>query len=149
MATITVLGKLGKDVEVKNVNGTTLAKFSIAENVGFGDKQVTIWYDVSLWGKQAESKLIDYLNKGTQVHVSGEFSQREYNGKQYNGIRVYDLKLCGGKQEAQPQQAQPPQQPKPTYAKNPAPQQNSYKPQNGGGELDDDLPFAPIHYSLT
>lgn len=108
MATITVLGKLGKDVEVKSVNGTTLAKFSIAENVGFGDKQVTIWYDVSLWGKQAESKLIDYLNKGTQVHVSGEFSQREYNGKQYNEIRVYDLKLCGGKQEAQPQQAQPP-----------------------------------------
>ena len=148
MATITVLGKLGKDVEVKSVNGTTLAKFSIAENVGFGDKQVTIWYDVSLWGKQAESKLIDYLNKGTQVHVSGEFSQREYNGKQYNEIRVYDLKLCGGKQEAQPQQAQPPQQPKPTYAKNPAPQQNSYKPQNGGGELDDDLPFAPVHFLL-
>lgn len=146
MATITVLGKLGKDVEVKSVNGTTLAKFSIAENVGFGDKQVKIWYDVSLWGKQAESKLIDYLNKGTQVHVSGEFSQREYNGKQYNEIRVYDLKLCGGKQEAQPQQQAQPQQP--TYAKNPQPQQNSYKPQNGGGELDDDLPFAPVHFLL-
>lgn len=127
MATITVLGKLGKDVEVKNVNGTTLAKFSIAENVGFGDKQVTIWYDVSLWGKQAESKLIDYLNKGTQVYVSGEFSQREYNGKQYNEIRVYDLKLCGGKQEAQPQQ------PKPTYAKNPQAQPPA--------DLDTDLPF--------
>ena len=133
MATITVLGKLGKDVEVKSVNGTTLAKFSIAENVGFGDKQVTIWYDVSLWGKQAESKLIDYLNKGTQVHVSGEFSQREYNGKQYNEIRVYDLKLCGGKQEAQPQQAQPPQQPKPTYAKNPQAQPPA--------DLDTDFPF--------
>ena len=133
MATITVLGKLGKDVEVKSVNGTTLAKFSIAENVGFGDKRVTIWYDVSLWGKQAESKLIDYLNKGTQVHVSGEFSQREYNGKQYNEIRVYDLKLCGGKQEAQPQQSQPPQQPKPTYAKNPQ--------QTQAVDLDDDFPF--------
>lgn len=132
MATITVLGKLGKDVEVKSVNGTTLAKFSIAENVGFGDKQVTIWYDGSLWGKQAESKLIDYLNKGTQVHVSGEFSQREYNGKQYNEIRVYDLKLCGGKQEAQPPQAQPkPQQP--TYAKNPQAQPPA--------DLDTDLPF--------
>ena len=130
MATITVLGKLGKDVEVKSVNGTTLAKFSIAENVGFGDKQVTIWYDVSLWGKQAESKLIDYLNKGTQVHVSGEFSQREYNGKQYNEIRVYDLKLCGGKQEAQPQQPQ--QQPKPTYAKNPQAQPPA--------DLDTDIP---------
>ena len=136
MATITVLGKLGKDVEVKSVNGTTLAKFSIAENVGFGDKQVTIWYDVSLWGKQAESKLIDYLNKGTQVHVSGEFSQREYNGKQYNEIRVYDLKLCGGKQEAQPQQPQQqssytPKQP--TYAKNPQAQPPA--------DLDTDLPF--------
>lgn len=137
MATITVLGKLGKDVEVKSVNGTTLAKFSIAENVGFGDKQVTIWYDVSLWGKQAESKLIDYLNKGTQVHVSGEFSQREYNGKQYNEIRVYDLKLCGGKQEAQPQQPQQQQSsytPKqPTYAKNPQAQPPA--------DLDTDLPF--------
>ena len=135
MATITVLGKLGKDVEVKSVNGTTLAKFSIAENVGFGDKQVTIWYDVSLWGKQAESKLIDYLNKGTQVHVSGEFSQREYNGKQYNEIRVYDLKLCGGKQEAQPQPQQQssytPQQR--TYAKNPQAQPPA--------DLDTDLPF--------
>ena len=110
-----------------------MAKFSIAENVGFGDKQVTIWYNVSLWGKQAESKLIDYLNKGTQVHVSGEFSQREYNGKQYNEIRVYDLKLCGGKQEAQPQQAQPQQQPRPTYAKNPQ--------QTQVVDLDDDLPF--------
>ena len=137
MATITVLGKLGKDVEVKSVNGTTLAKFSIAENVGFGDKQVTIWYDVSLWGKQAESKLIDYLNKGTQVHVSGEFSQREYNGKQYNEIRVYDLKLCGGKQEAQPQQPSQQQSsyaPKqPTYAKNPQAQPPA--------DLDTDLPF--------
>ena len=132
MATITVLGKLGKDVEVKSVNGTTLAKFSIAENVGFGDKQVTIWYDVSLWGKQAESKLIDCLNKGTQVHVSGEFSQREYNGKQYNEIRVYDLKLCGGKQ--QPPQQQSSYTPKqPTYAKNPQAQPPA--------DLDTDLPF--------
>lgn len=133
MATITVLGKLGKDVEVKSVNGTTLAKFSIAENVGFGDKQVTIWYDVSLWGKQAESKLIDYLNKGTQVHISGEFSQREYNGKQYNEIRVYDLKLCGGKQEAQPQQQSSYTPKQPTYAKNPQAQPPA--------DLDTDLPF--------
>ena len=34
MATVTILGKLGKDVELKDIDGKRLAKFSIADNVG-------------------------------------------------------------------------------------------------------------------
>ena len=63
MANIQVLGKLGKNVEIKTVGQSTVAEFSLAETVGFGEKKQTIWYDCSLWGNQAKSSLIDYLNK--------------------------------------------------------------------------------------
>ena len=127
MATIVVLGKLGKDAEVKDVSGTALAKFSVAENVGYGDKKQTIWYDVNLWGKQASSGFVDYLKKGQQVQVTGELSTREYNGKTYLEIRVWDIKLCGGKPENSPQQQ--------------APQQQGYAQPKPQDDLDTDLPF--------
>lgn len=96
MAVITILGKLGKDVELKDVNGTALAKFSVAENVGFGDKKQTIWYDVSIWGKQAQSNFVDYLKKGQMVQVVGELTTREYNGKTYLEVRSFTCNLAGG-----------------------------------------------------
>ena len=131
MATIVVLGKLGKDAEVKDVSGTALAKFSVAENVGYGDKKQTIWYDVNLWGKQASSGFVDYLKKGQQVQVTGELSTREYNGKTYLEIRVWDIKLCGGKPENSQQQPAPQQQ-----------QGYGQQPQKTAPvDLEDSLPF--------
>ncbi|MDP3905138.1 MAG: single-stranded DNA-binding protein, partial [Methylococcaceae bacterium] len=50
----------------------------VANNVGFGDKQQTLWIRVAVWGKRAEGQLANYLKKGQQVFVSGELSQSEY-----------------------------------------------------------------------
>ena len=126
MATVTVIGNLGKDVELKDVNGKTVASFSVADKSGFGDNKQTNWYSVSIWDGLAKTNFVDYLNKGQQVMVVGELSTREYNGKTYLEIkRVYDIKLCG----AQAQQSKSQQT---------APQQQQPKPQ---AELDDDLPF--------
>ena len=126
MATVTVIGNLGKDVELKDVNGKTVASFSVADKSGFGDNKQTNWYSVSIWDGLAKTNFVDYLNKGQQVMVVGELSTREYNGKTYLEIkRVYDIKLCG----AQAQQSKPQQT---------ASQQQQPKPQ---AELDDDLPF--------
>ena len=136
MTTVTILGKLGGDVELKDVNGTALAKFSVAQNVGFGDKKSVNWFNVSIWGGQAKSNFVDYLKKGQMVQVVGELSTREYNGKTYMEVRSYSCNLAGSPQGGQPQ----------------APQQAQSKPQAqptaGGGtsDLDDDLPFAPIDY---
>ena len=71
MTTVTILGKLGGDVELKDVNGTALAKFSVAQNVGFGDKKSVNWFSVSIWGGQAKSNFVDYLKKGQMVQVVG------------------------------------------------------------------------------
>lgn len=139
MTTVTILGKLGGDVELKDVNGTALAKFSVAQNVGFGDKKSTNWFNVSIWGGQAKSNFVDYLKKGQMVQVVGELSTREYNGKTYMEVRSYSCNLAGSPQGGQQQ----------------APQQQGYaqpkpqaQPTAGGGtsDLEDDLPFAPIDY---
>ena len=132
MTTVTILGKLGGDVELKDVNGTALAKFSVAQNVGFGDKKSTNWFSVSIWGGQAKSNFVDYLKKGQMVQVVGELSTREYNGKTYMEVRSYSCNLAGSPQQAPQQQGYA--QPKP---------QAQPKPTAGGGtsDLDSDLPF--------
>ena len=135
MANIQVLGKLGKDVEIKTVDQSTVAQFSLAETVGFGEKKQTIWYDVSIWGKRAESGLIDYLNKGRELLVYGELTTREHNGKTYLKINASDVKLTQGtKENTGGQQSQPQNQ---GYAQKPQPQQNT----NQNNDLDDDFPF--------
>ena len=136
MTTVTILGKLGGDVELKDVNGTALAKFSVAQNVGFGDKKSVNWFSVSILGGQAKSNFVDYLKKGQMVQVVGELSTREYNGKTYMEVRSYSCNLAGspqGGQQQAPQQTQPKPQAQPTAG-------------GGTSDLDSDLPFAPIDY---
>ena len=84
---LSFVGRLGKDAETREAGSTTVTSFSIANNVGFGDKKQTMWYDCSLWGKQGE-RMAQYLKKGTMVFVSGEFSEREYKDKIYKQLEV-------------------------------------------------------------
>ena len=141
MATVTIIGNLGKDVELKDINGKTVASFSVADKSGYGENKQTNWYSISIWDGLAKTGFVDYLKKGQQVMVTGELSTREYNGKTYLEVkRVYDIKLCGGQQ--QQQQAAPQQQQ--GYAQ-PKPQQQGYapKPQT---DLDTELPFQDINH---
>ena len=143
MATVTILGKLGKDVELKDINGKRLAKFSIADNVGWGENKQTMWYEISVWDGLAKTNFVDYLKKGQTVQVVGELSSREYNGKTYLEVkRVYECKLAGSNQQGgQTQQSQPQQSG--GYSQQPQ-QAGSYgnnQNHRNNNDLDDDLPF--------
>lgn len=94
-----ITGNLGGDVKVNNVSGTAVANFSVAVKSGFGDKAQTIWVAAALWGKQAESKLVDYLVKGQMVALTGEMSMRDHDGKSYVQLRVNTIDLIGGKSD--------------------------------------------------
>ena len=110
MATVTIIGNLGKDVELKDINGKTVASFSVADKSGYGENKQTNWYSVSIWDGLAKTGFVDYLKKGQQVMVTGELSTREYNGKTYMEVRSYSCNLAGspqGGQQQAPQQAQP------------------------------------------
>ena len=95
-------GNLGKDCRVGEAGGTAVVNFAVAVKSGWGDKQQTIWIDCALWGKQAESKLKDYLVKGQQVAVSGELGTREHEGKMYLTLRANSVDLVGGKSDSAP-----------------------------------------------
>jgi single-strand DNA-binding protein len=88
MNVCTFTGNLGKDCRLGNVGGTAVCNFTVAAKSGFGDKEKTIWLNCALWGKQAESKLTQYLTKGAQVAVSGELGTEEYEGKLSLTLRV-------------------------------------------------------------
>lgn len=111
MNSLTVTGRLGKDAETRSVGETTVTGFSVASDIGYGDKKQTIWLDCSVWGKRG-SALQEYLVKGTKVTVVGELSEREYTDK--NGVdkkslsvRVSEIDLQGGDRNAQSSQLLP------------------------------------------
>jgi len=75
----TFTGTVGRDCEVRYLqSGHAGLSVTVANNIGFGDKQKTLWIRCALFGKRAEGNLKDYLKKGQQVFVSGELRTNEY-----------------------------------------------------------------------
>ena len=75
---ISVIGRLGRDGESKQVGSSALYEFTVADSQGYGEKKTTNWFKCQLWGKQAESAVTQYLVKGAKVaatvqeHSKGE-----------------------------------------------------------------------------
>ena len=127
MKNITLAGNIGKNAELRKTgSGDQVAGFSLAVNDGFGDKQRTLWFDVSIWGKRAET-LAPMLTKGGKVCVTGDLSTREHEGKTYLTVRAAEVTLMSGKQGGDDERPQgKPQDP----------------PQSGGRQdMDDEIPF--------
>lgn len=81
MNTCTFEGRLPRDAELRDVGDNKVSNFSIASDVGFGEKKKTLWVECGIWGKRGEA-LNDSLKKGQQVILVGEFSTREYTDKE-------------------------------------------------------------------
>lgn len=133
---ITVAGNLGKDMEIRTVNGDPIGSFSVADSQG-RDKP-TIWWNCTLWGKRA-SALEQYLRKGQQVTVVGAVSEREWTDKEGQKrksmeIRVTEIALQGGKPGGANESGHAPA-PARTRAPAPAP-----APAHGFSD-DNDIPF--------
>jgi single-strand DNA-binding protein len=102
---VQLIGRLGKDPEVKQFNDHKKASFSIATTDSYknqkGDKvEDTQWHNVVIWGKLA-GVAEKYLKKGNEVCIEGKLVHRvfEINGeKRYiTEVNVNDLVLLGSK----------------------------------------------------
>jgi single-strand DNA-binding protein len=103
-AQITVSGNIGAEPEIKDVNGTSVANFSIAVNEGYTNKsgekvEKTHWYRVEAWdgsnGKGLVTNVIKpYAKKGTTVFVQGFPIIEEYE-KDGQKQRSFKIKLAG------------------------------------------------------
>jgi len=97
----TVIGRLGRDPETKEVGGDTVASFSVASDQGYGEKKTTNWVRVSVWGKRG-LKLAQMLTKGDRVAVRGSLETSEKDGKTYLSIRADEVELLGGQTGERP-----------------------------------------------
>ena len=73
---VLLVGNLGRDPEMRYTpSGQAVTNMSVATNRSYTDSSgekvdETVWFRVSVWGKQAES-VHQYLRKGRQVLVEG------------------------------------------------------------------------------
>ena len=121
MIILTAAGRLTKDADLRYTpSGTAIANFTVATDVGFGDKKHAVFIGCSLFGKRAEA-LAEYLLKGSSVTVSGNADLRlwESNGKHGAEItlNVQEVALQGGRSgDSGASQAQKPEPDKPAQS---------------------------------
>lgn len=99
----TMLGRLGRDAEARQAT-TPVTKLNVATSVGFGDKQKTLWMNVTVFGKSAE--FAAKLKKGAEVLVSGYLEPNEWakDGVTHKDIVMVanTVQAVGAKQDAVP-----------------------------------------------
>lgn len=102
-----LIGRLGKDPEIKTYNERKRATFSLATTDVYknqkGEKvEDTQWHNVVIWGKLA-GVVEKYVKKGDEIAVEGKLVHRVYesNGdkKYLTEVDVNDMLMLGGKKE--------------------------------------------------
>jgi single-strand DNA-binding protein len=83
---VSLIGRLGAQPEVTTFDtGRTLARFTLATNERFKDKEGnwqdnTQWHMINAWGKIAE-RVKKALNKGQEVILEGKLVNQSYETK--------------------------------------------------------------------
>ncbi|MER3464706.1 MAG: single-stranded DNA-binding protein [Chitinophagaceae bacterium] len=107
MIKMQVIGNLGKDCVVNNVNGKTVINFTVAHTEKYKDSQgnnqeKTTWVDCAYWTDR--TAIAPYLMKGTQVFAEGapevrSFTRNDGTAGASLSLRVREIHLLGRKGE--------------------------------------------------
>lgn len=151
MLKIEVIGNIGFDATIKQINNRDVLSFSIAHSERRNGEETTQWVNCLYYTGNPE-RLQPYLTKGKNVHVRGNMSASTYTTR--DGVVKVDIScyvsefdFCGNRGEsqstgtttqsapvAQPAQPAPVQQPAAPVAT----QSSMFMP---NGDPNDDLPF--------
>lgn len=103
MLQLEVIGNIGSDAEIKEINGKKYVSFSVADSYRGTDGQgnridKTTWVSVLWYGEGG--RLIQWLKKGAKVFVRGRMSIKEWTdrtGAKNISINVTasEVNLCG------------------------------------------------------
>lgn len=107
MIKLQIVGNLGKDCIVNEVNGKTVINFSVAHTDRFKDatgniKEKTYWVECAYWTDR--TNISKYLLKGKMVYAEGTpeadaYTNREGSPAATLRMRVRDIQLLGGGNE--------------------------------------------------
>jgi len=106
MIKLQVIGNLGRDCTVNNVNGRTVINFSVAHTERYRDsttgelKPKTIWVECAYWTEK--TAIAPYLKKGTQVYAEGTPDTRSYTTQSGENkisltLRIHNVQLLGSR----------------------------------------------------
>lgn len=122
MQVITITGYLSRDAEQRTTrDGTTITNLNVPVRQGFGEREQTNWFRVSVWGKRAD--FAAKFRKGEFIAVTGDLTIGEYDGKPQYEIRASDF------QTVRP------------AGRDDAPAQTQGSRQSIADDLDDDIAF--------
>ena len=113
MLKIELIGNLGADADIKDVNGSKFVTMRVANTDKWKDeqgntKERTTWIDVTY--NNVESSVVPFLKAGVKVFIRGNGSTRIYSSQKDRcmkaGLKVAatEIELCGGQSEAVPKQ---------------------------------------------
>lgn len=93
---VSLIGRLGSDVEYKQFENGAQASFSLATNEYYKDKdgnkkEITEWHRVIFNGPVAEV-CQKYLKKGSLISVEGKLKTRDYDKE---GVKHYVTEVRG------------------------------------------------------
>ncbi len=104
MIKLQIVGNLGKDCIVKEVNGKNVINFSVAHTEKFKDaqgnqKERTTWVECAYWTDR--TAVAQYLTRGKMVYAEGSPEADSYTNKEGQAaatlrMRVQNIQLLGG-----------------------------------------------------
>ena len=109
MIKLQIVGNLGKDCIIKEVNGKNVINFSVAHTERYKDsqgiqKERTTWVECAYWTDK--TAVGQYLKKGQMVYAEGSPEADPYLNKENQAaatlrMRVQSLQLLGSSKEGQ------------------------------------------------
>lgn len=79
---ITLIGRITKDAEMKYTSGgTAISTFSLANNRKYKETESVSYFNCQIWGKVAEA-LTQYLTKGKRIGVQGRAEEQRWDDKE-------------------------------------------------------------------
>ena len=142
MIKLQIIGNLGKDCIVKEVNGKNVINFSVAHTEKFKDstgaqKERTTWAECAYWTDR--TAIAPYLKKGQLVFAEGTPDVEGYMNKDNQAaatlrMRVREIQLLGGRSDSNSGNST-------SYSQAASSNQNQNKEVAAEMEPADDLPF--------
>ena len=109
MIKLQIVGNLGGDCTLKEVNGKNVINFNVAHTEKFKDsqgnlKEKTTWVNCAYWTDR--TAIAQYLKKGKQVYAEGSPEVEAYTNKENMPaatlrMRVRDIQLLGNSDGSQ------------------------------------------------
>lgn len=107
---IIIAGNVTRDVELRDANGTKLAKFALAVNEKRKGEESVTYFDCTAFNRTAEI-IGQYVRKGSALLVDGQMRSRKYekDGQTRTAwdVTVDKATLLGGKGDQRDEPAAP------------------------------------------